>query len=355
LHQQGHHPQSPRPTYSLPTQLDPHVLDITLSKRCPTSKPQAASTLSSDHNLIAFKILLHPLLTKPRTLYDYKHANWPLFRTTLDLSIPSHPSFLSITDLEHAYTTFETSVRQAAASSMPTHTVKINHLTLPPTVCILLKLMNHYRRRYQRSRLLTHHHLHTLFSQAFSTQLSQQRNTKWTSFLKTLHPQSSTFWRITRYFKTPNPSIPPLSYHGTQIYQTPLKAEIRARQFEQSHHLTLNMGSNTHSLRVIRHVNRFFCSTPSQTPLLKLTNHHEVRGKILSLKPRAAPGDDGIKSVMLRHLSQKALTYLTRLFITSYAVDSSPKPGNEPKSFPSLNPTNHPQILTPTDQSASSA
>ena len=28
---------------------------------------------------------------------------------------------------------------------------------------------------------------------------------------------------------------------------------------------TLNMGSNTHSLTVIRHVNRFFHSTPSQT------------------------------------------------------------------------------------------
>jgi len=106
------------------------VLDIILSKRCPTSKPQAVSTLSSDHNPIVFKILLHPFLTKPRTLYEYKHAKCPLFRTTLYLSIPSHPSFLSTTDLEHAVTTFETSVRQA--SSIPTHTVKISHLTLHP-------------------------------------------------------------------------------------------------------------------------------------------------------------------------------------------------------------------------------
>ena len=131
---------------------------------------------------------------------------------------------------------------------------------------------------------------------------------------KDVIPQSSQFWRITRYFKTPTSSVPPLSYHGTQIYQTPLKAEILARQFEQSHHLTLNMESNTHSLTLIRHVNKFFRSTPSQTPLLKLINHHEVRRKILSLKPRASPGDDGITSVMLGHLSQIALTYLTRLF-----------------------------------------
>jgi len=108
-------------------------------------------------------------------------------------------------------------------------------------------------------------------------------------------------------FKKPHPSVPPLFYHETQIYQIPLKAEILAQHFEQSHHLTLNMGSNTHSLTVIRHVNKFFRSTPSQTPLLKLTNHQDVRRRILALKPCAAPGDDGITSTMLRHLSQKSL------------------------------------------------
>jgi hypothetical protein len=112
-----------QPTH-FPHNSTPSVLDITLSKRCPTSKPQAVPTLSSDHNPIVFKILLRPLITKPRILYDYKHANWSLFRTSLDLSIPSHPPSLTINDLEHAVTTFETSVRQAAASSIPTQTVK---------------------------------------------------------------------------------------------------------------------------------------------------------------------------------------------------------------------------------------
>ena len=120
------------------------------------------------------------------------------------------------------------------------------------------------------------------------------------AFLRMLHLQSSQFWKIRCYFETPTPSVTPLSYHGTQIYQTPHKDEILARQFEQSHHLTLNMGSNTHSLTVIRHVDRFFRSTPSQTPLLKFTNYYEVRRKILSLNPCAAPGDDEITSVLLR-------------------------------------------------------
>jgi len=98
------------------------------------------------------------------------------------------------------------------------------------------------------------------------------------------------------------------------VFHTPLKAEVLARQFKQSHHLTINMGTNNHSLAVTRYVNRFFCSTTPQTPQIQLTNPYEVRRKILLLKPRAAPGEDGIMSVMLRHLSRKALTFLTQIF-----------------------------------------
>ena len=71
---------------------DPSVLDIALSKRCPISKPKAVPALSSDHNPIVFKIHLHPTTSsKPRTLYDYKQANWPLFRATLVLHLNSNP------------------------------------------------------------------------------------------------------------------------------------------------------------------------------------------------------------------------------------------------------------------------
>ena len=75
------------------------------------------------------------------------------------------------------------------------------------------------------------------------------------------------------------------------------------------------MGTNNHSsLAVTRYVNRFFLSTSPQTSPLQLTNPYEVRRKILLLKIRAAPGEDRIKPLMLRHLSKKALTFLTQIF-----------------------------------------
>jgi len=56
-------------------------------------------------------------------------------------------------------------------------------------------------------------------------------------------------------------------------------------------------------------------AVPPLRPLkYKSPNPYEVRRKILLLKPRTAPGEDGITSVMLRHLSRKVLTFLTQIF-----------------------------------------
>ena len=93
--------------------------------------PSRPYNISDDYPIV-FKILTHPLFTKPRTLYDYKHSKWSLCRTTIDLPIPSIPSSLIINDLLLAVTTFETSVRQAAVSSIPTKSYrKSTSLTHP--------------------------------------------------------------------------------------------------------------------------------------------------------------------------------------------------------------------------------
>jgi hypothetical protein len=133
-----------QPTYFL-HHFDPSILDIALTKRCPLSKPKTVPALSSDHNPIMFKILLHPTTFKPRIRYIYPHADWPLFQTTLDLALDRDLPVHTILDLEHAITIFETSVQQAAHSAIPVHTVHHTHLPLPPLVHMILKLKYYYR------------------------------------------------------------------------------------------------------------------------------------------------------------------------------------------------------------------
>jgi hypothetical protein len=62
-----------------------------------------------------------------------------------------------------------------------------------------------------------------------------------------------------------------MSHHGTKVFHTSLKAEVLACQFEQFHHLTLNMRLNNHALVVTRYDNRLFRNTPLR-PLNKSSN-----------------------------------------------------------------------------------
>jgi len=154
------------------------VLNIALSQRSTTSKPQSVPALSSDHNAIEFKVHLHPDLSAPKTFYDYKYTNWPLFRHSLDTALELKPPIQTTIELDHTIATFTRTVQQTAIRAIPVTTSKCNHLTLPPNLRYLLKLKNYYRHRYQRSRQPLFHYLFQLFVQIFSTHLTRLRTSK---------------------------------------------------------------------------------------------------------------------------------------------------------------------------------
>ena len=107
-----------QPTH-YPYNSHPSVLDIALSHHCTTSKPQAISTLSSDHDPIVFKVHLRPELLPPKVFYDYNRANWPLFRSYLDQSLDPKPTILLPPDLDRAITSFTQTIQQAATTAIP--------------------------------------------------------------------------------------------------------------------------------------------------------------------------------------------------------------------------------------------
>jgi hypothetical protein len=136
------------PPTHFPYSLYPSVLDIALSHRSTTSKPKSIPALSSDHNPIVFKVHLHPTATTPRLLYDYKHADWPLFRASIDRALDPTPVIHNTVDLDQAIAIFTHAIRQAATSAIPVHSHH-NRLTFPPSLVYLWRLKNYYRRRYQ--------------------------------------------------------------------------------------------------------------------------------------------------------------------------------------------------------------
>jgi hypothetical protein len=132
-----------QPTH-FPYNSYPSVLDIALSQRCTTSKPQSVAAFSTDRNTTVFKVHLHPDFSPTRILYDYKQAKWPLFRYSLDTALNPHCPTQTTTELDHAITTFTQSVLQAAVHAIPVYTINCNHLALQPNLRYLLKLKKYY-------------------------------------------------------------------------------------------------------------------------------------------------------------------------------------------------------------------
>ena len=98
------------------------------------------------------------------------------------------------------------------------------------------------------------------------------------------------------------------------IFRSSVKAKELARKFERSHNLTMHISTPHHSQAITRAVSKVLRPLTPSTPTIKPTNPSEVRRHIRSFKPRTAPGNDGISTVMLRHLSTRAVQHLTLLF-----------------------------------------
>ena len=228
-----------------------------------------------------------------------------------------------------------------------------NHLLLPPILTQILKRKNHYRRRSQRLGIPIFRYLAHIVTQIFLVKLQPLKNAKWNSFLRTLHPQKPSFWKVTRYFTTTKQTIPPLLHNGTQLFRPLEKAEELARQFERAHNLTLHMSTPHHSQIITRTVNKVFRHPISPATTIQPTNPHEIWRKILSLKPRSAPGNDKISPILLRHLSTHAVSHLALIFNSIFKLGYFPTIWKAAKVIPILKPKKPPPTLTPIAPSAS--
>ena len=201
-----HHPDLP--THH-PHNAPPSVLDIALSRRCPLSKLISAPHLSSDHNPIAGKLLLRPSIVVPKTIMNYKQANWKRYKSLLeDSPLPTHAPSSAI-EIDQALTSLEAAIHGAASQAIPQLKPPSHPLILPTSLLHTLSLKNYYRRRYQRTRLPIFLRVARMLTQSFLTNLQLVQNAKWHSFLRSLHPQKSPFWKITKYFTSSSKSIPP--------------------------------------------------------------------------------------------------------------------------------------------------
>jgi hypothetical protein len=295
------------PTH-FPARGQPSVLDIALVKGCPLSSPQSLPILSSDHNPVVFKLRGTPTMTSQRLLYDYDSANWGQYHLMLDHSLRSHPRIQDTKDIDRAIHYFTAAVKTAADRSIPKRNTTIRRLKLPPEICTLMKTGNYFRRRYQRTRHIVYYGGLTLLNKVIANLITQYRHKKWTSFLRTLHPNNNQLWLLTRYYKKSREPIPPLMHQGRQYYMAEDKASLLAERFESNHRLIIP-SSQTHHARIVdRQVNTFVQRKGQEG------TQAELSSIITKLKHRTAPGEDAIPNILIRRFTPTTLKHLAIIF-----------------------------------------
>jgi hypothetical protein len=124
-------------------------------------------------------------------------------------------------------------------------------------------------------------------------------------------------WRVVRYFTKKRDNMPPLMQQGTQYSTADQKAPILAQQFENNHNLTVPQQINKHTQAVERTVDKFLSTQKRNNEEIPTILESEVRTFLLTLKPRTAPGHDGITNTLLRNLPATGITDLTTILNSS--------------------------------------
>ena len=121
------------------------------------------------------------------------HADWPLFRSTLDQPIVTNTHIRDHTELEYSIQDFSSAVHQATFTTIPQLTVRCHLLTLPPCPSQPHETQKLLPTALSKIRIPPVSSLHQLLSRVLTSRLTQLRNSKWSSFLGTLHHKQNHF------------------------------------------------------------------------------------------------------------------------------------------------------------------
>lgn len=305
------------------------VIDIGLTRDCQlVQSVRALPKLSSNHNPVLFSLSGTPEFSFSKK-YDFSKAEWPAYQSFLNDKLQQVPNIRVKEDIESAIKIFTDSITQALDVSVPimANTYKKEQCSI--AVSYLVKIKNHFRRKFQRTRKKFYLNIYNVMSKIVSKTLYAAQNLKWENKLRNIKC-SDRLWSVKKLVSTRNQiTVPPLTKDpasNNYAYTGEEKAELLGKYFESVHTLTSNLGSSTFTKKVENKVENFL---KSRSPLIEdsdLCTSLELQNIICKLKERKAPGIDAIPTKALKNLSYIGIDYLVTIINSilklSYFPDS---------------------------------
>lgn len=317
----------------------PSIIDFAISNNinC-SSNISTIHALSSDH--FPIKLTLNLSCPKP-ALNPSLRTNWREFH-----------DILAVTDIPSCDLTTESGIDEAVAKitemicdakNKATHIFETKPSPrLPHYIKIAIRYRNHLRRiwtitksAYLKSKLNAE-------TRKVRSLVHEYRNEHWRKLIADLNAQDVTLWKFTKKIKTSYTQIPPLQTRTGLIYDDQEKAEAFAAHFEkqfQLHGEFIDLNNPTDK-DILETVEENMHIVPP-IPIIP-TDIAEVQDAIANLKPKKAPGRDGISNHAIQKLPPNFISFLTLIFNAAMnlcffptawkqaVVILIPKPGENP-------------------------
>jgi hypothetical protein len=312
------------PTY-VSSNHEPDILDFFITSGISpvtSAVAYAKSALSSDHNPVFLALDNRPT----RSFLVIKKVNWVLYQHIVEQTLPSIQNIESSSDIDRAAMTITSCITGAVSEATTTFVPKRCHF-LPRHIRQLINDKNSVRNRWQRSRnpsdktLLNHLQLEVKFALDDLSAQSEIRDLEEAEE----HPQQ--VFRVINKLTTPRqqPNFPNLKV-GDKIATTDQeKSELIADSLQNQCSPNPFKADNfrRHGI-VVADVVRKYLIKPSPAPI-EFTSPSEVKEIIANLRPKKAPGHDGVSNQSLKLLPLKGVVFLTNLTNSIFRIGYFPK------------------------------
>jgi retron-type reverse transcriptase len=303
----------PGPTY-IPddNRHRPDVLDIALCRNLvfPVTAVNV-NDLSSDHTPVLLTIDAAPTTSLPPAMTTVK-TDWEKFRQLVSERFTPFREPADAAELDESvrqlHDLLSSSIADAAVPVPP----KGSKPKLPHDIRQAIRRRNWLRRRWRRDRHPEVKRQLTWHNRLIKNLVDDFRTENWNQYLSTLNFEGGSVWRAAKQVRGTKPTRHPLHGQRGLVYAAEDKTETFADTMFDQFQTNPDIYNERHEERVENFMENFFDDPPEDR--VEPFTLPEVHEAIRRLRPRKAPGMDGISHKALQLAPEEIAIFLHLVF-----------------------------------------
>ena len=231
---------------------------------------------------------------------DYSRANWKNFRNEIENKVKLGTHVNTRSELENMIKNLNSIINTAVKNNIPVRKEGKIHSSIK--IRKLIKVKNHYRRKWQKSRDLKFKNIMLIFQRLINSLLYEIENSRIRVRLQKARVSDNSLWALTGNLKKRRVNLPPLIHGNEMAFKDSDKVDALVNYYASVHDRNVNLGLEYHDKLVARKVNNFITKTKINLDEIKWASKREIEKLISKLKNKKAPGFDEIFSAMVKNL-----------------------------------------------------